>query len=198
MTRKEEVYIVAGIALAALSCLAAWLALPQVQVLFSRSKQMTQTQESSLTTPPESQVLPFAPVDSIDSSKPITVKNELDVTGEWRGVRYTDDGQRWKDRWYLSQQVVYVQGTVRVEVGGHPEYYVVKQVRGSVSNEIFSFSEVSFLEKQVGPYVGWCLSTGRLSFQSGSGQHLRGLLGPGAGPSGCDASITGEVIIERQ
>src|SRR5687768_7468740 len=135
MTRREEIYVVAGIFLAALSCLAAWLALPQAQGLFSRTSRQPADQESRAATPGGQ------PSSTQNPSRETLVMN---VAGQWGGVRRTDDGQLWRDYWVLSQNGRYVEGTVRVEIGNQP-HYVVKQVQGFVDNGVFSFNEVAFL-----------------------------------------------------
>lgn len=223
MSRREEVYIVAGIILAALSCLAAWLAVPQVQVLLSLSNEQAETssQQSNQKPKPPNQepepqkekvaetaqlssalvteTLNFPTDASPDTPEILAAEDAINkLAGQWAGVRKTDDGQIWKDHWSLSQDGRYVEGTVRVEAGGQPQYYVVKQVQGFVDKGLFYFNEVDFLEKEVGPYTGWCLSTGRLQYQKGNKESLRGPLGPGAVENGCPASVTGEVIIERE
>lgn len=194
VTRKEEFYLLSGLVVAILGCIAAWLALFQSprlgQVAATDSPKPHLSQPESSATSGTSPEVPHVRIPA-EPAFPA-------LTGRWKGTRRTDDGRLWYDTWDIQQLGRTVRGRIHITAGSDPEYFVVKEVEGTVVGDHLLFSEPRFLLRHSGPFSDWCLSTGDLTFDPRSVDALHGFLGPGRAEPACPPSVTGEISLERR
>lgn len=125
----------------------------------------------------------------------------LDITGKWEGVISNPENPNvFLDFWQLTQTGTDVDGTVRVEIQGNPAAHVSKRLHGTITNGVFQFEELSFIETGNRPGEGlkWCLSSGEVHVKTeGDRMILEGTFGAGHGSDACPAKPTATVRAQK-
>lgn len=126
----------------------------------------------------------------------------LDITGKWEGVISNPENPNvFLDFWQLTQTGTDVDGTVRVEIQGNPAAHVSKRLHGTITNGVFQFEELSFIETGNRPGEGlkWCLSSGEVHVKTdGDRMILEGTFGAGHGSDACPAKPTATVRAQKK
>jgi hypothetical protein len=135
----------------------------------------------------------IAPLAQIGSPTPGL---NLDVTGIWSGTA-TSEAASYPYEWNLKQTGSRVDGIVRISSNDGSSYGLFNMT-GSVSGDTIAFQGTSFIEKQQGAGISWCMPAGSVTYY-GSLQmaKLEGTWGPNPIAGGCPNGRGGAISLAR-